>query len=674
MPEKYKMTISRTTINKLGIKLYDKASAVVSELIANSYDADAELVTVHIPLNRWLATKKGDKIIDSGLEITIEDDGHGMEPEVINDFYLKIGTNPRIDPRRGLTSLKKKRPRMGRKGIGKLAPFGICKIIEVISAGGKRVRSKGYKTAHIILNFDDIIADTDESYYPNIGEYDETYSEKTGTKIKLRNFNQRRTPNQETFDRQMSRRFGTKLPKFKINIINTEAEDRESGEWEVGELALDINMDTLIELEKIGTEEKGYKDIPKLTKEDGTELPINGWIAYSNQSYRNEEMAGIRIYARGKIVSTTRDFGVKSGFTGEYKMRSYLIGEIHADWIDTDNEEDLIRSDRQDILWDTEKGAAFKVWGREIIKIIARRARNPMRKIASKIFMEKSKLKEKAKERYKDKTVIDAAIKVGQTIGSIASLDDLEDEEYVTNLTELVLTIAPHKLLVDTLREVSDEKAEHPLDAIIKLLSDVKIAEIASLGQIAKERIIAIKKLEALISPGMDTKERDLQELLEHSPWLIDPQWTVLQSNKMFKTMRKSFERWYERTYDAKVTTSTIESETKRPDFILLHIGSNVEIVELKNVGHELTDKEFIRILDYYSAVDDFMIANKSLKDLFPFLHISVICDKLNLKDKRSSLSFKTLEDNNLLKQRTWEELLTDTRKVHERFLEVEEV
>ena len=25
---------------------------------------------------------------------------------------------------------------MGRKGIGKLAPFGVCKIIEVISAGG----------------------------------------------------------------------------------------------------------------------------------------------------------------------------------------------------------------------------------------------------------------------------------------------------------------------------------------------------------------------------------------------------------------------------------------------------------------------------------------------------------------------------------------------------------
>ena len=69
----YVMTISRTTVDKLGIKLYDKASAVVSELIANAYDADAETVTVEIPLGRWLATKSEGKIVDQGLEIIIKD-------------------------------------------------------------------------------------------------------------------------------------------------------------------------------------------------------------------------------------------------------------------------------------------------------------------------------------------------------------------------------------------------------------------------------------------------------------------------------------------------------------------------------------------------------------------------------------------------------------------------
>src|SRR6266481_5286622 len=57
----YQLRISRLTVDKLGVKLYDKASAVVAELIANGYDADAEVVTVKIPLGTALAmkTKRG---------------------------------------------------------------------------------------------------------------------------------------------------------------------------------------------------------------------------------------------------------------------------------------------------------------------------------------------------------------------------------------------------------------------------------------------------------------------------------------------------------------------------------------------------------------------------------------------------------------------------------------
>ena len=42
----YELKISRLTVDKLGVKPYDKASAVVAELIANSYDADATEVDV----------------------------------------------------------------------------------------------------------------------------------------------------------------------------------------------------------------------------------------------------------------------------------------------------------------------------------------------------------------------------------------------------------------------------------------------------------------------------------------------------------------------------------------------------------------------------------------------------------------------------------------------------
>ena len=54
---KYQMTISRLTVDKLGVKLYDRVSAVIAEIVANSYDADAKEVVVSAPMGEYLATK-----------------------------------------------------------------------------------------------------------------------------------------------------------------------------------------------------------------------------------------------------------------------------------------------------------------------------------------------------------------------------------------------------------------------------------------------------------------------------------------------------------------------------------------------------------------------------------------------------------------------------------------
>ena len=173
-PHKYTMRISRLTIDKLGIQMYDRVSAVLAELIANSYDADAERVRIRLPFGQYLAQRKRGqaKPEDLGFEISIEDDGIGMTADEVNNYYLNVGYNRRVG--RAESTPKHGRKVMGRKGIGKLAPFGICHELEVISAGGERT-DRGYRVANLILNFDDIRADgTDESaevepYHPEPG-------------------------------------------------------------------------------------------------------------------------------------------------------------------------------------------------------------------------------------------------------------------------------------------------------------------------------------------------------------------------------------------------------------------------------------------------------------------------------------------------------------------------
>ena len=450
MAKKYTMRISRNTIDKLGVKLYDKASDVVGEVISNSYDADAEEVTIKIPLDIYLAEKKGSKVVSKDFEIVVGDDGHGMNVKEANDFFLVVGTDRRNDPKRGnwgSKSREKHRPVMGRKGIGKLAAFGICKTIEVWSAAGKKGKGP-YPITHFILKYDDITKDTDEEYHPEPGKDDGKTNPERGTKITLRNFLYKRIPDKDTFMRQLSRKFGIGLTDFNLHVVDSITNQSE----DVSSLHLDLLERTKIDLSK------------KPVSLDGKKMPVKGWIAYSKYAYKNEEMAGVRIYVRGKLATVTRDFGHKAGFTGEYTVRTYLVGEVHADWLDEDKDEDLIASDRQDILWSSEKGCALKEWGKKLLEEIGRKSIGPLNKRKYEVFMQKSKFEYNAKKRFGDTPVYKAALDAGKSLASWSSMSSLENDVYVKNLLELILSIAPHKMIVDKLKELADTGNQHPAD------------------------------------------------------------------------------------------------------------------------------------------------------------------------------------------------------------------
>lgn len=444
----YTLTISRLTIDKLGVKLYDKASAVVAELIANSYDADATEVVVELPLGTELASKDPTtkQPVDKGYEIVVRDNGHGMTPEEARQFYLKVGRDRRENPEQGARSRIKERHVMGRKGIGKLSPFGICKRIEILSSGGEAINGEGYLTTHFFLDFDEIVQDTDAPVPLRSGNQDGTYRSKPGTSIRLSSFLSKRVPNREIFHRQLAVRYALADPDFLIRLRNTR--DKPPMEFDIKQFQV-----ALLEGSKVDV-----KDRPVQTPEEGP-LPVTGWVGLAKEAYKNEEMAGVRIYARGKIVATTRDFEQPAGFTGEFTMRSYLVGEIHADWLDEDNGEDLIRTDRQSILWDSERGQALREWGTTLIKEVAAASRKPRRLRKSHLFMEKARIAERAAERYGgEESVIEAAVNLGNQIGAFAAEDELADDEYVEGLAEVILSVAPHQSLVSAFKQISQQE------------------------------------------------------------------------------------------------------------------------------------------------------------------------------------------------------------------------
>jgi cell fate (sporulation/competence/biofilm development) regulator YlbF (YheA/YmcA/DUF963 family) len=652
----YQLRISRLTIDKLGVKLYDKASAVVAELIANAYDADADKVSVEVPLATELASRDSasGQPADKGLEIVVRDDGHGMIPDEARAFYLQVGRDRRDHAEQGARSRTKNRPVMGRKGIGKLAPFGICKRIEVLSSGGDSIAGKGYLTTHFFLDFDKIVQDTDEPVALEVSALDSTHQPASGTTIRLTSFLTKRVPDSETFHRQVATRFAFVDPNFEIHLRNTKPVPPEDSS--VKKFDMPVNVETRIDL-----------SARPVTTESGETLAVTGWLAMAKDPHKNEELAGVRIYTRGKIAATTRDFEQPAGFTGEFTMRSYLVGEVFADWLDEDDGEDLIRTDRQSILWDSDRGRALRHWGARLIKEIAAKSAGPRRENKSKLFMEQAKIEERAAERYGDDEVVRVAVELGKQIGAFAAEDELADPDYVNDLAEVILSVAPHQALVAAFKEISNQQ-DATIEQLITLFGKTRIAEMASYGQIAAERVKSIKELqEAITKP--DVHEADLQTLIASAPWLIRPDWSVITQNQSLKVFRDQFVSFYKTKYGQKVEVA-ISYEKKRPDFTLIHHGRQLHVVEIKSPRHNFDGTDYLRLQNYVAAFDEFFDNNAGTVGAFPDgWQIDLVADGEKIADSTQQYAFQAFKDKDKVVRHSWNDFLSAAVTAHEGFL-----
>ncbi|MCL1794065.1 MAG: ATP-binding protein [Oscillospiraceae bacterium] len=165
MDNKFTMSINLNVLNHLGLNLYSNIPAVLSEIVANSWDADADNVKIKIENN----------------EIRISDDGSGMTLEDINDKFLTIGYPKRECGE--IKTLKYSRPVMGRKGIGKLSMFSIAKNIQIITRKNDIINGFEMDVNEII----NTIKDKNENYHPKEIIVEEDKLSSNGTKIILKN-------------------------------------------------------------------------------------------------------------------------------------------------------------------------------------------------------------------------------------------------------------------------------------------------------------------------------------------------------------------------------------------------------------------------------------------------------------------------------------------------------
>lgn len=117
----FEMTVDLNVREHLGINLYSNIAVVLTNAVANAWDADAEnvIICVDPAKQEW---------------IEIVDDGIGMSVGDLNSKYLRGGYRRQDERDEHGRMTAKQRLVMGRKGLGKLSLFSIANEIEVQSA------------------------------------------------------------------------------------------------------------------------------------------------------------------------------------------------------------------------------------------------------------------------------------------------------------------------------------------------------------------------------------------------------------------------------------------------------------------------------------------------------------------------------------------------------------
>lgn len=323
----YELKFDPKTIEHLGVKMYTTLPPALAELISNAYDSDAnEVILIFNEQN------------NSPISITVKDNGCGMSSTDIQEKFLVIGRNRRVEDG-DQPSPKYGRLPTGKKGLGKLALFGLAKqiVIDTVKVGKKN---------RFELDWDKLLG-AESVYKPNSDMQDQDTDRKDGTSITLRALKRKSGFNLESIADNLSKIFIVD-DNFKIYLKSSDGQEVEvTNERRYEQLEQEFFWD------KASLELGEYEFIDKVEFSLITgKMPIKP----------SSGLRGITIFSRGKLVNAPEFFSHSSSS----HFYQYLTGWIKADFIDL-LDEDVISTNRQAINWEHEKMAEFREWLSDIV-------------------------------------------------------------------------------------------------------------------------------------------------------------------------------------------------------------------------------------------------------------------------------------------------------------------
>lgn len=626
---KYKLTVDLNTIRHLGINLYSNIPAVISEVVANSWDADATHVSID------LDTEKG--------QIVVEDNGHGMDKSDANTRFLHVGYARREEGRS--TTPTEGRPVMGRKGIGKLSLFSIARLIRVESVkteGGAEVGRCGF-----VMDLDEIekSIEASETYLPT-PITDDSIEDRHGTRLTITKL--KRNPNISApyLRQRLARRFAVIGDRHSFKVeINGEPIGPEDRQFAKKTQYLWTFDDESIP--------KGFSG--RHAELDPTISPgreVEGWIGtVDERKSLGDGDNAIVILARGKLVHEDILKNLDQGGI----FSKYLVGEVIADFLDRDQEDDIATSDRQSLKEDDERFAA-----------LAEFIRNALKAIESRWTRWREEDAEREAKRY---PAIDEwfgslssgrrtyARQLFKKIGSIR----VESEDARKELYRHAILAFERLALADRLEVLRGLGEGDDLAPILEIFADVDALEAAHYHEIAKGRVAVIREFENL---APEVKEKVIQKYLSEHLWLLDGSWErATDAPKVEKSVRAALDA---------VTDKLSEEEKKaRLDIYYKRYAGTHVIVELKKYDVNVNIHDLCKQIAKYVAATEKCLGEKYSEEA-PDIEVVCVLGSQPLPKNEAARNRQRLKQEGA-RAVTYDELIHDNLERFSDYLEKEQ-
>lgn len=459
-----KFKIEPRLLDHFGVAMYNTIPKAIAELAANSYDADASRVDVKYTTGT----------------ISILDDGEGMSANTLEDSYLRIGRDRRLE-QGGQTSADG-RPVIGNKGIGKLAGFGIAETMIV------RTWRDGTETT-ITLKRDDLDAATDLESYDFEAATQSVSESGHGTEIRLEGL--------------LDGIFLVEEAKLRSHLARHLPSAKN---WSIYVNSAECTPD----------------DIPGDRFEFNDDLPGFGTVAgyYIVATDRRGLSSGFAVRVRDRVVQEASMFGLNQQTHGYFNLVR-IVGEMNPDFIDP---VESPRTGRDQFVINTSR-SGFNPED-PAVQALSAYAQKKLETIAAGLAKERSRQKkEEALQRnpaFEERLKAlgpDVYEKLDQALDAIiAKLSKNEDDETVDRVVDLIIRYYESnalRMILDTIRS-SDAKE---VDRLSRLLARYGAARVGEVAELLHTQLEVIELLRVKVAEGV--LEAEIHRIIEENVWLV---------------------------------------------------------------------------------------------------------------------------------------------------------